>query len=144
MKFSARSEQELLGGFTSYKDRFRSVFPTRFALEIDSIRQSHLIQKTNLSTTYLSLIESLIPDFTNQELSSLIFNQFISLERQVPLLNNHSLLTLDTKQYETYNILCNVWGKLINGKYPYFFLTGSAGTGKTFMLHQIISYLSSK
>jgi len=67
-----------------------------------------------------------------------------SLEKNRPHLNTQSLLTLDTEQYRIYSTLCNGWGKFHDGKYPYFFLTGSAGTGKPFMLHQIITFLQSK
>lgn len=55
-----------------------------------------------------------------------------------------SSLSLQNEQYRIYSTLCNTWGKLSDGKYPYFFLTGSAGTGKSFMTRQIINFLQSK
>ena len=42
------------------------------------------------------------------------------------------------------NVLTNSWRKQEFSKHPYFFLTGSAGTGKSFMIHQIKNFLTSK
>ncbi|CAB4473814.1 unnamed protein product [Rhizophagus irregularis] len=53
-------------------------------------------------------------------------------------------MLLSNDQYKIFNILTNSWGKKEHHKHPYFFLTGSAGTGKSFMIQQIISFLTSK
>jgi pantothenate kinase-related protein Tda10 len=53
-------------------------------------------------------------------------------------------MLLSNDQYKIFNILTNSWGKQEYHKHPYFFLTGSAGTGKSFMIQQIISFLTSK
>ena len=41
-------------------------------------------------------------------------------------------------------MLSNAWGSESKGKYPYFFMTGSAGTGKSYLAHQIIHLLKCK
>ncbi|CAG8786729.1 14759_t:CDS:1, partial [Acaulospora morrowiae] len=97
-----------------------------------------------LSRAYNSTLRSLLPELKNHDLSDFIINQFLSLEKNRPYLDTRSSLSLNTEQYKIYSTLCNVWGKSNEGKYPYFFLTGSAGTGKTFMLLQIITFLQSK
>ena len=51
---------------------------------------------------------------------------------------------LSEDQYKIYNILTNSWGQREHSKHPYFFLTGSAGTGKSFMIEQIKQFLTSK
>ena len=76
----------------------------------------------------------LLQDLENCDLLDLILNQFLSFKKHCPYLDTCSSLTLDTEQYRIYSILCNVWGKAQNGKYPYFFLMDSAGTEKTFIL----------
>src|SRR6185369_6306184 len=53
-------------------------------------------------------------------------------------------LCLNEDQYKIYDMLSNTWGPENKGKYPYFFMTGPAGTGKSYMTHQIIQLLKSK
>ena len=53
-------------------------------------------------------------------------------------------MTISEDQYLAYNILTSCWGSIYERKkHPYFFLTGSAGTRKTFLTLQIINYLKS-
>ena len=52
------------------------------------------------------------------------------------------MLSID--QYNILNLLTNSWGQKEYLKHPYFFLTGSAGTGKSFMVQQIKDYLTNK
>jgi Cdc6-like AAA superfamily ATPase len=47
-------------------------------------------------------------------------------------------------QYKIYNIITNSWEQKEFSKHPYFFLTGSAGTGKSFMIQQIVEFLKTK
>ncbi|GET55929.1 AAA family ATPase [Rhizophagus irregularis DAOM 181602=DAOM 197198] len=44
-------------------------------------------------------------------------------------------------QYKVFNILINNWEQREHSKHPYFFLTSSAGTGKSFMIQQIVNFL---
>ncbi len=57
---------------------------------------------------------------------------------------NLSSMMFSEDQYKVFNILINSWGQKEYHKHPYFFLTGSAGTGKSFMIHQIKNFLTSK
>ncbi|CAG8727694.1 7498_t:CDS:2, partial [Ambispora leptoticha] len=139
-----KRQQELLGHHSIYRNHFQSIFPIRYQQAIDSLRKSHLEERDNLSNAYESVIRSLLAEFQNQDLSKFMFAQFLSLEKYPPHTNFQSSLILDTNQYSIYNTLCNVWGKFSNGKHPYFLLTGLAGTRKSFMINQIISYLKSK
>src|SRR6185369_8829394 len=105
---------------------------------------SYLGQKNAISNVYTTILNSILPELENQDLSDLIFHQLISLERHHLLLHTMSSLSLQNDQYSIYSTLCNTWGKSSDGKYPYFFLTGSAGTGKSFMTRQVINFLQSK
>lgn len=128
MKIPARSDNELLDEYTTYRKRFQSMFSTRYNQIIDHLNRSYLDHENILSESYNLMLTSLLPDFIDQDLSDLILTQLLSLEKHHPHLNTKSSLTLNTEQYKTYNMLCNIWGKLHDKKFPYFFLTGPAGT----------------
>ena len=53
-------------------------------------------------------------------------------------------MTFSDDQYKIFNILINNWKEKKYSKHPYYFLTGSAGTGKSFMIQQIITYLTNR
>ena len=53
-------------------------------------------------------------------------------------------MTISEDQYLIYSILTFCWGSIYERKkHPYFFLTGPAGTEKTFLIKQIVNYLTS-
>jgi ATP-dependent DNA helicase PIF1 len=59
-----------------------------------------------------------------------------------PHLTRYSLITSTDDQYFNFNILTSSWGTDAQGKHPYYFLTGPAGTGKSYMLELITTYLN--
>jgi ATP-dependent exoDNAse (exonuclease V) alpha subunit len=142
MKIPARSQNELLGNFSNFRERFQNEYPIRYQQTLSKLSNSSLITKTIISDAFKKAIESALKDLDKNELWDIIYNQLILLER--PPLTLTSTLTLDQEQYQTYNILCNSWGPEQENKHPYFFMTGSAGTGKSFMIHHITNMLKSK
>ncbi|RHZ84185.1 hypothetical protein Glove_84g137 [Diversispora epigaea] len=52
MKIPIRSEQELLGEFETYKDRFQVMFPTRYNQVTESLNKSYIEQRNCLSESY--------------------------------------------------------------------------------------------
>ena len=142
MKIPVYSQSELLGNYTNFRERFQNKYPVRYQQILNKLSNSSLITKTALSDAFKKTIESVLENLDKSELWNIIYNQLILLEK--PSLTSISTLTLDEEQYEIYNILCNSWGSEQENKYPYFFMTGSAGTGKSFMIHHITNMLESK
>jgi len=70
--------------------------------------------------------------------------QLLNLLRQPNPSINLSSMIFSEDQYKVFNILINNWGQREYLKHPYFFLTGSAGTGKSFMINQVVNYLNNK
>src|SRR3954451_16788680 len=56
----------------------------------------------------------------------------------------HAPLYQPSDQYQVYTILERHWRSIEENKHPYFFLTGSAGTGKIFIILQIIELLKQR
>ncbi|CAG8746174.1 1411_t:CDS:2, partial [Ambispora leptoticha] len=144
MKTPCFSEEELLGNHLSYREKFKSLFPNQFESEISRLSNTAISQELRTSNAYREIINNILNQLNNKKLHELILHQLISLERKTPSIDPHHVLTLDKDQYKTYDILCNSWGPETAGKYPYFFLTGSAGTGKSYLLHMIVNFLKSK
>jgi hypothetical protein len=106
------------------------------------LKQSSVTRKLQLSELFKDAILSAISDIKKNELWDVIYEQLISLERPSPQI--YSTLMLDDDQYKLYDILYNTWSFENEGKYPYFFMTGSAETGKTFMTCKIVDMLNNK
>jgi hypothetical protein len=142
MKQPAYSERNLLGGCSSFRERFRMLYPIRYEQTVSKLKQSSITSKTQLSESFKRVIKSVLSDMRKNELWDIIYEQLISLER--PFSQITSTLTLDNDQYNIYNTLTNAWGFENESKHPYFFMTGSAGTGKTFMTLKIVNMLNGK
>ena len=65
-----------------------------------------------------------------------------SLINPTPYLSRYTSINSTDDQYFNYNILISSWEPVHLGKHPYFFLTGPAGTGKSFMINLITTYLA--
>ncbi|RHZ89992.1 hypothetical protein Glove_9g21 [Diversispora epigaea] len=98
MKIPVRSEQELLGEFETYKDRFQTMFPTRYNQVTESLRKNYIEQRNCISESYKSILTTLLHNFQNQDLSDLMFNQFLSLKKHCP---QHRLPILTNSRYRT-------------------------------------------
>ena len=97
-------------------------------------------RKINNQNLINKLVNSLHTDLQN-----IVGNQLLKLLRQPnPSTNNLSAMIFSEDQYKIFNILTNSWGLREHLKHPYFFLTGSAGTGKSFMIQQIVNFLNTK
>ena len=54
------------------------------------------------------------------------------------------MLNLPNEQYILYNTIIANLGPMTSNKYPFFFITGSGGTGKTYITKTIINWLESQ
>jgi len=61
-----------------------------------------------------------------------------------PIFLQNAMLNLPEEQYILYNIIISNLGPLQSKKYPFFFITGSGGTGKSFMTRLIINWIKSQ
>jgi ATP-dependent exoDNAse (exonuclease V) alpha subunit len=102
--------------------------------------QSNIQKYTN---NYQNLLDKLITSL-HTNLQHIIRNQLSNLLQQPNPSTSLSTMIFSEDQYKVFNILVNNWGQREYSKHPYFFLTGSAGTGKSFMIQQIVNFLIEK
>ena len=141
LRFSFHNEAELLGNFNTYKEHFQSKFPQEYQELISDIKKKSTIQYNAVVNNYNQLIQKITSSF-NTDLQIIINQQLISLINPTPNITRYSSIISTDDQYFNYNILTSSWGPAHQGKHPYYFLTGSAGTGKSYMLNLITTYLT--
>src|SRR5688572_13405974 len=104
------------------------MYPIKYQQALAKLSNSSLISKSTFSEAFKKTITLALADLDKNEIWDIIYKQLILLKK--PSSTVTSTLILDNEQYNAYNILCNSWGPKHENKYPYFFMTGSAGTGK--------------
>lgn len=105
----------------SYINRTISHFQHQFTSIIDSLLQS---LQQHISLPNVDIIKF----------------QLDSLKKLPPVISNSSIAYLPEDQYKAITTLSNVMGSH-NNQWPYFFLTGAAGTGKSFIIHHFRMHL---
>ena len=86
-------------------------------------------------------LQSILPS----SISELINIQLNSLRINPPILPQCSALNLPEDQLNALSIISNILGpKNQKNKYSYFFVTGLAGTGKSFLINLIVENLKKK
>jgi hypothetical protein len=139
-----RSENELYGGYTTYRDHY-------FALHPDQRELMH-----NETATYLAQCEAqnfsqfqdLLDTFCMRlaltpvpAVHDVISRQMSALYKTPPIVPPNAMAELPPDQFTALNTLINKLGQSGRDKYPYYFLTGAAGTGKSYVLNLFVQHL---
>ena len=143
LKLPARSEADLKNLYPTYKAAFEAKYPAEYSLTLNNIQSSIQTNTHKYTENFQNLINNLISSL-HTDLQYIVKNQLFSLLSQPNPSSKLSPLLLSKDQYKILNALINNWGKREYSKHPYFFLTGSAGTGKSFMVQQVVNYLTDR
>ncbi|GBC40545.2 PIF1-like helicase domain-containing protein [Rhizophagus irregularis DAOM 181602=DAOM 197198] len=143
LRLPVRSETDLKSLYQTYKAHFEAKYPTEYSLTLNFVQNSMQSNIQRYTNNYQNLVNNLISSL-HVNLQEIIGNQLNNLLRQPIRSLNLSSMLLSEDQYKIMNILTNSWGERLHSKHPYFFLTGSAGTGKSFMIHLIKNFLADK
>jgi len=142
---SWRSEDELRGSYQSYREHYLSLFPeqrteiqSHIATNIERYQFQRTHQFNQILDDLLNRLQIEIANF-NVDAVKLQLNhlKFIS-----PIMPRQLMIDLPEDQYYVMNILTNRLGNQSNKKYPYYFVTGSAGTGKSYIIHLLTKHLT--
>ena len=140
---SARSENELKGNHSTYRSAFQYFYPSEYTIATQDVINGTNLSHSLYSRNYKNLIDNLLTSM-QQNIKDIIGKQLCNLIPKPIIISDNEVLNTPPDQYEVYNIITTCWGSLKETKkYPHFFITGSAGTGKTYLTKQIIQYLKS-
>ena len=140
-----RSEEELLGGYQTYREHYLSLHPNfsnalHAHLATSDQSHRHLMQiQFDQAITYL--LESLKDDMSSN-IQNILQIQLNTLKQVPPILPYTAMLDLPDEQYRVLNTITASLGPMRSKKWPYFFLTGSAGTGKSYLIKMILNWLN--
>jgi len=139
-----RSEDEIRGNFDSYQEHYLSLFPDEAEQFQNNVRSYITQRKLQLTLQFGTLVNSLIQTLQREITINnidIIKHQLDKLKKLPPPSSRNIAITLPLEQYRIMNILTNIMGSRTNKQYPFFFLTGSAGTGKSFIIQQFKLFL---
>jgi len=143
LKLPVRNENQIKLHFPNYRARFYAEFPHEFNNAISHLHQTSHTRIVRFTESYLQHLNNLV--FTlRQDIQTIIENQLKHLMKPISPFTLYAPLYQPSDQYQVYTILERHWGSIEEKKHPYFFLTGSAGTGKTFMISQIVELLKQR
>jgi DNA replication protein DnaC len=143
LKIPARNEEDIKSNYPNYRARFYAEFPHEFNNAVNHLHQASHTRLIRFAESYQQHINNLLFAL-RQDLQTVVGNQLKHLIKPISPFALHAPLYQPSDQYQVYTILERHWGNIEEKKHPYFFLTGPAGTGKTFMIFQIIELLKQR
>jgi DNA replication protein DnaC len=139
-KIPARNESDLYNSYPTYRAHFLARYPEETQrLQENSSNFIHSLQERNSLHFHHALDElmSHLNNYIPQRAEQLIKTQ-LELLRSNPVIHpSAAMLNLPDDQYYALNVITHCLGPKSQSKHPYFFITGSAGTGKTFLIHML-------
>ena len=137
-----RSESEILGDHPTYKAHFLHRWPELYADLLDINHRIALMDTTHLSTLYHDECNHLL-QHSPPEAQQLIADELRRMEQiRPPRILSTSMLELQDDQYEAYHRITTAIGHQRNPQAHHFFITGPAGTGKSFLLRALEEWLA--
>ncbi|CAB4412311.1 unnamed protein product [Rhizophagus irregularis] len=148
LKIPARDESDYkIRPDGTYREKFLSLFPeflTNLQNQITNTQQSRITRLNNQFSEMLSRLLSSLSQQLTQNISSIIQMQMESLKLLPHVFPETAMLELPQDQYRALNTIRMYMGENDGIKWPYFFITGSAGTGKSYIIHMIVNILKQR
>jgi hypothetical protein len=139
-----RTEEELKGGYPTYRDHYISKFPNT-AEEIQNNTQNYTDRFNQImNTRYSEIINQLISNLENvipTNITTLLKIQLDSLKVLPPAIPENITYQLPSDQYHAMSTLTCYLGKRYTRHWPYFFVTGPGGTGKSYTIQLLVNLL---
>ena len=128
----------------SYRDHYIARFPDQFTEIIGREHQFQHQQTVHMLGQYSALIENLFDSLqilSVGNIQDIVRQQLDSTKILPPFIPENAIINLPTSQYQCVQTITNYLGKRRVNKFPYFFITGSAGTGKSYVINILINEL---
>jgi hypothetical protein len=137
-RIPARNESDLYNGYPTYRAHFLARYPEETQqLQENTNRFVHSLQERN-SLHFHHALDELMSHLNNhvpQPAKLLVKTQLQVLKSNALIRPPSAMLNLPEDQYYVLNVITHCLGPKSQNKHPYFFITGSAGTGKTYVVH---------
>ncbi|CAG8673997.1 9059_t:CDS:2 [Cetraspora pellucida] len=133
----------MLGTYQTYRDHFFSQYPDLYQSIINQNSEFITNQSTYALNQYDTIIETIIFSLQSilaSNIIDIIKTQLNFLKILPCIIPANLIANLSSSQYHCYQTITNYLGKRDTSHYPYFFITGSAGNGKSFMIHAFLEY----
>lgn len=146
LKLPSRSEETWLGNFATYKEHFVFLYAEEYERLLTTANRQTELRDNFFAIAYQRIIDH-VTIMTPPTVRHLI-------ELQMNVLRPHfgnsmqTHLNLNDEQYRFYTILTTNWGPISGNRHnhaqhPCFFLTGGAGTGKSYLTKLMQAWLES-
>ncbi|GBC10072.1 hypothetical protein RclHR1_09310007 [Rhizophagus clarus] len=147
LSLPCRSESELLGNYTSYREKYLNLYPDfqnslQYSINITANENRYLLQN-QFNIIITNILENLANNVTSQ-IADILTKQLDCLKLTPPIFPQNAMLNLPEEQYILYNTIVSNLEPLQSKKYPYFFITGSGGVGKSYITMLIIDWIKSQ
>ena len=145
LKVPTRSELNYRNGPNeTYREKFLSLFPNYLTELQNQIINTHQSQITYFNNQFIEMLDQLLQSLNNQlttNISEIIRIQLDNLKILPHVYPETAMLELPHDQYHVLSTISMYMGKSNNRKWPYYFITGSAGTGKSYIINMIKNML---
>jgi PIF1-like helicase/Helitron helicase-like domain at N-terminus len=142
LRLKCRSEEELKGNFQTYRQHFLFKFPEVYEAEQILYKSNHQNRIDNFNNQFIELIQSFLENvvkMTNLQFKQIIDKQLKQMKIIPPIIPSVAMLNLPDDQYKCVDRIIRTLGSRDRNHYPYFFITGSAGTGKSFVTRFLLN-----
>jgi len=145
-KHAWRSESEISGNYPSYRDHYLAIHPDETEAMTNEIANYLEQHSSEHHAHFQDLLDNLIINLHSvpTSISDIIRMQMNILYHTPPILPQNTIATLPSDQFAALDCLTNKFGPLSRTKYPYYFLTGAAGTGKSHVTRLFVQFLDNK
>ena len=147
LSIPCRSEDELLGDHASYREKYLSLHPDFQNMIQNSTNTIADENRYSLQNQFDSIITNILENLAENItpcISDILTKQLDVLKLTPPIFPQNAMLNLPEDQYILYNTIVSNIGPLQSKKYPFFFITGSGGTGKSYITQLIVDWIKSQ
>ena len=139
-----RSELELKGDHPSYREHFTARYPEAYANVFQLEGQRSHLETLGLSQIYLDLVNTIV-ERVNEPLRNIVARQLQSLQRLTPsALSPMAVFSLTGDQYTAFDLITTTMRGSCRRQGARFFVTGSGGTGKSYLLRALETWFQSR
>src|SRR4051794_34592632 len=143
----ARNESDYITPGGTYREKFLSLFPNFLTDFQNNITNSHQTQVFRFNTQFSEMLARLLQSLHQQlptNLSRIVEIQMESLKILPQVFPETAMLELPQDQYHVLSAISMYMGKNDGVKWPYYFITGSGGTSKSYIINLIINMLAQR